>query len=168
MSNPNILKLGNNRKISSVLSEVIDDGAIGLFDAEIDKHCQLMFKLGLDHYRFAIKLPRARWRQKVSRLYYGAYSASKSVRYYKTGHYSTLGEDHKKVGDLPANFPSQAMFKTQLAVLREDRNLADYNHFATATDLAIPTADAATLVKEFLAGSKQYLKDEGIILRGKI
>ncbi len=72
--------------------------------------------------------------------------------------------DHKNIGDLPDDFPNMNRFATELKGLRDDRNLADYNHVATDTDLLKIPADVEILVTEFRTEAFNYLTARGISL----
>jgi hypothetical protein len=87
-------------------------------------------------FSFAARQNNRWWRQKISRLYYGAYNVSRAVRLCVSGEFSDDSTDHKRIGDLPADFPNQALYKNRLNSLRDDRNLCDYDHTARAADLA--------------------------------
>jgi hypothetical protein len=56
-----------------------------------------------------------------SRSYYAAYNASKAVRYIEQGSVSLFGDDHKKAGDLPDDFPNVASWTVDINRLREYR-----------------------------------------------
>lgn len=145
---------------------MLDVAAIGILEQEISSQVQKLYALSLGHYRFALKQPNVQWRQRVSRFYYAAYAASKSVRLYVNGDFSTDAKDHQKVGVLPDDFPQVARFTNQLAVLREDRNTCDYDHDCVAGDLIIRPRDAETLAKEFLTEARSYLAGRGLSLKG--
>ena len=72
--------------------------------------------------------------------------------------------DHKLIGDFPDDFPSSNRFATELVGLREDRNLADYNHDATENDLLKVPRDVEALVTAFHTEAHKYLTDRGITL----
>ena len=73
-------------------------------------------------------------------------------------------KDHKRIGEFPDDFPNSNTFATGLEGLRDDRNLADYNHDATENDLLMVPGDVETLVTEFRAEANKYLTDHGITL----
>ena len=74
-------------------------------------------------------------------------------------------KDHTKFDKLPKDFPNRARYINQLAVLREDRNMCDYDHMATASDLALGSTISLTLVRDFIADTTAYLKSKGLKLR---
>ncbi|HBT76328.1 MAG TPA: hypothetical protein DEB39_05245 [Planctomycetaceae bacterium] len=123
-----------------------------------------MFNLGLDHYHFAEGTDSSDWRHKKSRLYYAAYNVARSIRLHYDGVYSTDSEDHKKVGNLPNDFPNLAKYQNDLPILRDDRNKCDYDHVASEQDLFIGIDDTVTLVEEFIQDSRDYLKTKGNII----
>ena len=98
----------------------------------------------------------------MSRMYYGAYTACRSVRLFDSGAYLTDVKDHQKFNELPNDFPQRNRFANQLAILREDRNLCDYNHSARAADLVLGTNTTEQLVGEFLAEVRNYLRSKGM------
>ncbi len=166
MKSSNLLNLGNARKVKENLTSILNQDALDAIEAEIERHSVELWSLGLQHYRFAVKLPRQLWRQKVSRLYYAAYSVSRARRLYVAGEYSTESKDHQKIGHLPDDFPNRGRFANQLSVLHDDRNTCDYDHASRAADLLIPTSEAVQLVRDFLAETKSYLKAKGLDIRG--
>ena len=52
--------------------------------------------------------------------------------------------------------------RDRLGVLREDRNLCDYDHTAKLTDLVVGANDASVLVQQFLKHAQGYLRRRGI------
>lgn len=101
-------------------------------------------------------------------MYYAAFAASRATRLYVGGTYSTDVADHKKISDFPDDFPDKARYSNKLSILREDRNTCDYDHASRAADLIIPTAEAVSLVKEFLEDTKKYLASKGLMIKGKL
>ena len=132
-----LLAAGNLNKLKINLVNVIDDTAIHAIEDEINKNVAKLYLLGKSHYSFAIRQNNRSWRQKVSRLYYGAYNASRAVRLCVTGEYSADSGDHKKIGNLPDGFPNRATYSNRLSTLRDDRNLCDYDHTVNCSDLSI-------------------------------
>jgi len=78
------------------------------------------------------------------------------------GEYSVDSSDHKKIEALPDDFPDKNKYANRLGVLREDRNLCDYDHTAKLTDLVVGANDAAVLVQQFLKDAQGYLTRRGI------
>jgi hypothetical protein len=81
-----------------------------------------------------------------------------------SGDFSEDSSDHKEIGDLPDDFPNQAVYKNRLNSLRDDRNQCDYDHTAHRADLGVGLNEAITLVAEFLRDARTYLKPRGVKL----
>ncbi|WP_197417424.1 hypothetical protein, partial [Sinorhizobium sp. GL28] len=162
------LKAGNPSKIASAYSSFLSPADIDKIKTEARKHSAAMYNLGITHYRFAINLKSPHWRQKISRLYYASYNASKAIRFDNDGNHSTDVKDHSKIGALPNNFPNKATYENTLSTLRDDRNSCDYDHLAKATDLINTTSDYSRLVTSFLRDAHDYLTLRGVQLGKKI
>jgi len=50
-------------------------------------------------------------------------------------------------------------------LLRDDRNVSDYDHAATPADLTFPIQDAVSLVGDFIQEAKGYLAGRGLRIR---
>ncbi len=166
MRTPHLLNLGNPRKVIDNLSDILEPSALDAIENEIARNTIALFRLGQEHFRFAVKQSTRNWRQRISRLYFAAYNVSRAVRLWVSGEYSTEVKDHQRFDKLPRDFPSQARFVNQLLVLREDRNTCDYDHTARARDLVLGTASATSLVEEFLQDAETYLISRDINPRG--
>ena len=166
MASSDLLKLGNARKVKDNLSSLLNQEAIDAIEAAIEKNSEALYALALHHYRFAAKINSQNWRQKISRLYYSSYAASKAIRLYVSGEYSTEVKDHKKIGKFPVGFPKGNLYANKLSILREDRNTCDYDHNSRVADLVMPPVESVQLVKEFLLDTKIYLKAKGLEVRG--
>ena len=164
MKSPHLLNLGNARKVKQNLSSILDAPALERIEAEIKANAVALLTLGRRHYRFARKQSAPNWRQKVSRLYYAAYNSARAVRLYVAGEYSTDVKDHQSFDKLPDDFPNRARYVNQLPVLRDDRNTCDYDHVSMASDLALGSADATALVRDFLHDVTTYLLGKGLSL----
>lgn len=163
MKEPHILLVSSNwQKIRKNLEQILNTSELAKIDAEIDRNAVGLFRLGEVHLAFAVGPAKVSWRQCISRLYYAAYAVSRSVRFKESGHYSTESTDHKRVQGLPVGFPDINRYSNQLAVLREDRNLSDYDHSAEEGDLLIPVSDAIVLVTEFVRDARSYLGGKGL------
>jgi hypothetical protein len=163
MKSPHLLRASANvRRLRDNLVTVVDATAISAIDAEICTNVAQLYALGLSHYHFATRQNIRSWRQKISRLYYAAYNASRAIRLCVTGDYSTDSTDHKKIGALPEDFPNKSMYANRLEVLRDDRNLCDYDHTASLPDLVVGVDDAVELVEQFLDDAQNYLKRRGV------
>jgi hypothetical protein len=163
LRSPHLLLTANNvRRVKNNLVNVIDAAAIGAIEAEICTNCAQLYVLGRNHYLFAKRQSNRVWRQKVSRLYYGAYNVSRAVRLCAIGEYSTDTSDHKKIEAIPDDFPNKNTYANRLGVLRDDRNLCDYDHTANLNDLILVPADALQLVTDFLRDARDYLEQHGV------
>jgi hypothetical protein len=80
------------------------------------------------------------------------------------GSFSIDSSDHKNVSQIPDDFPNVAVFRVRIPNLREDRNMADYNHLAQETDLVSPVNDYQDLVRDFIAVASVYLTNRGTIV----
>lgn len=157
-----LLAAGNVRRLKTNLVHIVDAAAIGAIEADICANCAQLYVLGRSHYRFAKKQSSKDWRQKISRLYYGAYNVSRAVRLCVNGEFSTEVGDHKKIDVVPDDFPNKNTYANRLKVLRDDRNLCDYDHTAVLGDLVLVPADALDLVTEFLRDARTYLAQHGV------
>lgn len=167
MKSPHLLNLGNPRKVKSNLSGLLEPAALELIESEIVANVVALLSLAESHYRFAVQQKGPHWRQKVSRLYYAAYNASRAVRLYTNGEYSTEVKDHQRSGHLPEDFPGRSRYSNQLAVLRDDRNTCDYDHISSAKDLVLGSRASVELVNDFLSDVRKYLRDHGMQEPGK-
>ena len=70
--------------------------------------------------------------------------------------------DHKRIEVLPDDFPNKNRHANRLGVLRDDRNLCDYDHTAKLADLVVGVKEAAELVQQFLRDAQGYLKRRGV------
>ena len=127
---------------------------------EVNTNVAGLFALGVEQYNFGIN--QTEWRQCISRLYYSAYSISRAIRLSVDGIYSTESSDHKRIAQFPDNFPNGAKYSVQFLILREDRNLADYDHTALESDPTISTEDAKILLTGYVEDSTKYLKSRGV------
>jgi hypothetical protein len=163
MKEPHILLLNKNvAELRKQLVGILSARSVRALDAEIKVNVIQLFKLGDEHYRFASTLHNLHWRQIISRSYYAAYNISKAVRLMVNGSYSKETKDHENVGQLPDDFPNKNTYANRLRILRDDRNLCDYDHTATEGDLAFPVADYLKLVDDFIIDTRKYLKSRRI------
>ncbi len=146
------------------LQHVLDQPAVDALQQEIRRNVVQLFHLGDHHLQFATSIDNKHWRQKVYRFYYAAYNIRRAIALNHSGHFAMDVTDHKRIGDFPDDFPNRNTFATELEGLRDDRNLADYNHVATETDLLKVPADVETLVKDFRDEAHKYLTAHGITL----
>ncbi|HZZ91241.1 MAG TPA: hypothetical protein VFE23_01695 [Usitatibacter sp.] len=159
MKSPHILLINKNVvELRRELAHILDKKSGRAFDKDIRENVSQLFALGTEHLDFAKSLAPIRWRQIISRTYYGAYNASRAVRLAVRGHYSQESKDHERVGELPDDFTDKNLYANRFRTLRDDRNLCDYDHTAIAGDLAISPADAISLVDAFTRHARVYLK----------
>jgi hypothetical protein len=97
-------------------------------------------------------------RSVYSRAYYAAYNGSKALRYVVRGSVSLRGDDHKKVADLPGNFPDVDSWGSKLQLLYEHRLRADYDNWSdTAAENVLAPADCLAIAAAFLKAAEQFL-----------
>ena len=165
MKSGHLLRAGVNvRRIKESLVNIVDAAAISAIEAEILLNAAQLYQLGQSHYYFAIRQNNRSWRQKVSRLYYAAYNVSRAVRLCVSGDYSADSSGHKKIETLPDGFPNRNNYVNRLGMLRDDRNLCDYDHTAKLTDLEVGAHEAVELVQHFLRDAGDYLRRRGVDL----
>jgi hypothetical protein len=80
-----------------------------------------------------------------------------------SGVYTTDADDHKRIGDLPSDFPLLGIWKDFLTKFRADRNLADYDHTASENDLEMDSKQYLKKAVEFDQTARLYLKSRGAI-----
>ena len=159
MRSPHILLLNKNvAELKRELGRVLSKESTKAFDAEVRKNVVQLFTLGERHFEFAKTISAIHWRQVVSRSYYGVYNVSRALRLAVSGQYSQDIKDHEKIGDLPDNFPDKSTYANRLRLLKDDRNLCDYDHTAVETDLGINRVDTITLVGNFVLHARDYLR----------
>ncbi len=128
----------------------------------VDRNVAQLFALGEDHHSFAVAITNAEhWRQKISRLYYGAYNVRRAINLKNNGSYSTDSSDHKDIEQIP-EIANRESHISNLRNLREDRNLADYHHLATVADLIIMPDDAVSFTTQFIVDCRQFLRGKGL------
>ncbi len=165
MKTPHLLRAAANvRRLKDNLVNVVDGVAIEAIEAEIRTNVSQLYALGRNHYFFAVRQNNRSWRQKISRLYYAAYNVSRALRLCVNGEYSIDSSDHKKIESVPDDFPNKNKYANRLGVLREDRNLCDYDHTAKIGDLVVGIRDSIELVEQFLKDAESYLKHRGVNL----
>jgi len=165
MDDNHILKLrANPYQVIKCLDGILSPGQTQLIKNEIYANVKQLLRLAQSHLRFATTASgNDSWRQKVSRAYYACYLASCAVRLAISGVYSTDVNDHKKVGQLPSDFPNNSTWCNFLTTLRADRNMADYDHSARASSLEMPGAQYIQETQDFITAVKDYLRSKGVI-----
>ena len=165
LKNPHILLAAKNtREMLENIRHIIDAGATRAIEDEIEKNTQELFALGEEHYDFAKHTAKSHWRQRISRFYYGAYNVRRAIQLYDSGVYSTDSSDHKKIDQMPQSLNNIQTYKNKLRSLREDRNLADYDHSASESDLVFTQDDYEQLVTDFINDARTFLTQKGVSL----
>ena len=165
LKEPHIFNAASNPlKLIRNLSGILAITELDKIRAEIDVNVVGLYRLGEVHYSFALTVPHGQWRQRISRLYYGAYNVRRAVALKHDGWFSTDAIDHQKVDSLPDALNNAATYRVQLKNLRDDRNLADYSHLARESDLLMSLNDYGVLVDSFIKDARAYLVSQGIVL----
>lgn len=165
LSPPHLLLAASNPlKMIQNLNHLLNVQEIAKLTVELDKNVAALFGLGHSHFTFACTINNNDWRQKISRLYYAAYNVRRAVVLKHSGTFSTDSSDHKNVDQLPDTIGNRQSHIVNLRDLREDRNLADYSHFAGASDLMISPNDALIFVTQFIADCRQFLLNNGLVI----
>jgi len=144
------------------LRALLEDNSYEKLETKFKEDVLGMINLGETHLDFALRTPERHWRQTISRLYYSAYILTRAVRLYCTGKYSTEVSDHRKVGEFPNDFPTKSTYAVKLNVLRDDRNLCDYDHTITQNDLAQGVEDWRTDIRNLQLEIVDYLRIKGL------
>jgi hypothetical protein len=159
-----LLASSNTRKMLENIRHLLDQKACDAIQDEIDKNVKALFDLGLGHFNFAKQTPSQYWRQRISRLYYGAYNVRRALQLHYNGDYNTDVSDHKKIYNMPDDLPNNEIYKRHLVDMREDRNIADYDHSASESDLTLTQDEAEKIVTDFIADVRTFLMNRGISL----
>ena len=161
---PHVLLIGNPYNTINNLKGILEEGELDKIKVAVRIEIRLLMQLSNEHYSFAKSIDRLHWRHKVSRLYYAAYNARRSVQLQDSGKYSTDVSDHKEVDVLPASLNQRTIHGSMLKQLRDDRNLADYSHLGREDDLFASTSDLEIMVETFLIDCSDYLRNAGVTL----
>jgi len=86
----------------------------------------------------------------------------RAIELHTEGNYRTDISDHKNIHNIPDIFPNKDRYRSQLVVLRDDRNIADYSHDAEETDLVLTQDIAEALVTDFIGDARNFLKNRGV------
>lgn len=160
------LRAGNPRKIISCYNNLLGMESISALKTELDDHVKAIYALALNHFQFAERQRNTEWRQKVSRYYYACYNASKALRFHMDGNFSSDVTDHKKIGDLPDDFPNKEYFKNKIESMRTDRNSCDYDHQIAQDDLIDSPESIRNVSTDFLEEVQIYCNNRGLALTG--
>ena len=154
--------LKNHGEFRATLISLTMNSDLLLLESHVHAVARRWFELAKEHYADASNAnPSTSPRAAYSRAYYSVYNASKSVRYIVRGQVSLKGDDHRKVADLPNNFPDVDAWAAKLQVLYEHRLRADYDNWSDTTSENI--LSAAQCVKDagdFLGIAAQFLQSE--------
>ena len=165
LSEPHVLLASKDpQKLIRNLRGILTERQLGKIQQEIDKNVVWLFKLGLEHYSFAKTINNRNWRQRISRLYYGAYNIKRALQLKESGAFATDVSDHKTIDELPDALENVAVYKARLKTMRDDRNLADYSHLAREDDLLIPADETQDIVSELIVDAKKYFATKNIQL----
>jgi uncharacterized protein (UPF0332 family) len=146
------------------LDGILDPVELDKIRDAVRQNVRQLLLLAQSHLRYAEKAEgKLSWRQRVSRSYYCCYTASRALRLGTEGQYSADVGDHKKIGELPHDFPSRAIWQDLLTKFRADRNLADYDHTVREKSLELRSTKYLERAKRFLNTSKTYLKNKGLL-----
>lgn len=129
---------------------------------EVDRNVIALYRLGESHFLFSKSIPNTEWRQKISRLYYGAYNVRRAILLKHDGSFTTESSDHQKVDVIPDLLDNHSLYKLKLKNLRDDRNLADYSHLAVVSDLIIGLDGAEELAGSLFTDAKAFMTSHGI------
>lgn len=158
-----LLASSNSRQMLANLRHILDTTGCDAIQSEINVNVKLLFELGKSHHVFARQLSQQYWRQRISRLYYGAYNVRRAVNLHENGSFRTDIDDHKKT-ELPSGLNNASTYSIRLRDLREDRNLSDYDHTAIESDLVLTQDEAELIVTDFLDDASRYLVSRGVTL----
>lgn len=161
-----VLVLSNFRATQKDLARIAPQVDLDWLDGAAAEVARKWFRLGQKHLRTARCLSNLNreWRSVISRCYYAAYNASKSVRYYAKGQVDLTGKDHQAVGELPNSFPDKAHWASFVDELRRDRNVADYEPWKNARrKLTHSPQDALTKTADFVGRCRDCLREKGVL-----
>jgi hypothetical protein len=163
LKEPHVLLASNNpQRLLANLAGILTYTELAKIHAELDRNTVALFHLGESHLAFCGHIAASEWRQRISRYYYAAYNIKRAVSLNFDGSFSTDASDHAKIDVLPDGFPNAATYATRLKNLRDDRNLADYSHLASSSDLLISADEAEKLVTQFKDDSRAFLASRGL------
>lgn len=154
--------LRNHAEFKSTLISLTMNADLVVLQSHVDEIAKRWFELARIHYREASAAdPVAHPRSVYSRSYYAAYNASKAIRYIVRGSVSLKGDDHKRVADLPDNFPDVDAWAAKLPLLYEHRLRADYDNWSgTQSENNLTAVECLAAAGEFLRVSELFLLDQ--------
>ncbi len=159
-----LLASPNTRKMLENIRPLLDQKACDAIQEEIDKNVKALFDLGLEHFHFAKQTPSQYWRQRISRFYYGAYNVRRALQLHYNGDYNTDVSDHKNIYKMPDDLPHKETYKRSLVDIRDDRNIADYEHSASESDLTLTQDKVEKIVTDFIDDVRTFLINRGVSL----
>ena len=97
LKEPHLFNVASNPlKVIRNLTGILLAAELDKIRAEIDANVVGLYRLGQLHFTFARAVPALEWRQRVSRLYYGAYNVRRAIMLKYDGTFSTDSSDHQK------------------------------------------------------------------------
>lgn len=154
-------EIKNHAEFKQKLGKLKLTSDFAVYDAAVVEVVRGWFTLGKQHAEELTKLdPKQLPRAVYSRAYYAAYNASKAVRYMAQGTVSLLGDDHRKVSDLPDSFPDVDAWARDLQVMYQHRLRADYDNWSqTPSEHTLKPEQCAELAQRFLKISETFLNN---------
>ncbi len=151
--------LKNHAEFKATLVSLTMNGDLPILESHVYAVARKWFELARMHHADAFAVDaRTNPRSVYSRAYYAAYNASKAVRYVVRGSVSLRGDDHKKVADLPGNFPDVDSWVSNLPLLYEHRLRADYDNWSgTAAENVLEPVDCLAMASDFLKVAERFL-----------
>jgi hypothetical protein len=163
MKEPHFLRASSNsRRLIENVRHLVSDKSLTALEDALNQNAKELYDLALNHMELVEEVSPDAWRHVVSRLYYAAYNAVRGVRLCCDGHYSQDARDHHRFDSLPSDFPSKERYTNLLPLLRDDRNLCDYDHTADLQDLTDSLEGWTAVVGQLLEDAKIYLKGRGV------
>ncbi len=155
-------EIRNHAEFKEKLTKLKLTSDFAILDAAVVDVIKCWFSLARQHAEELGKLdPEQLPRAVYSRAYYVAYNASKAVRYTSRGIVSLLGDDHRKVSDLPDSFPEVDTWGRNLQLMYQHRLRADYDNWAqTSTEHTLQPNECVELAREFLVVCEKFLSDK--------
>lgn len=151
--------LKNHAEFKATLVSLTMNGDLPILESHVYAVARRWFELARMHYADASAVDAGvNPRSVYSRAYYAAYNASKAVRHVVRGFVSLRGDDHKKVADLPGNFPDVNAWVSKLPLLYEHRLRADYDNWSdTAAENVLAPPDCLAISADFLKAAEEFL-----------
>ncbi len=149
----------NVRRLHSNLANVLAQAALDSIESEINHNIAQLFALGGHTFCSPSAMGIVTGGKESQDSITGHTTFPVQVRLCVTGEYSTDPSDHKKIDNLPDDFPNKNTYANRLAILREDRNLCALRPFSEARRFAPWSVDdSAEIVESFLRDARKYLE----------